>query len=142
MFSVPAAPARLPPIVPAPVVAEPVATPFAGATVIYFEGDSVNLGAEARAVLDLQAEWMLQNPRVTVALHGHADLLSNRARQFAIGERRASAMRRHLVARGVASQRIQITSFGKEKPLSTALDHESQRRNRRGETIFSGVAGQ
>jgi peptidoglycan-associated lipoprotein len=142
MFWLPAEPLRAQQVEPAPVVVEPVAAPFAGATIIYFDRDSVTLDAAARGVLDMQAEWLLQNPRVTATLRGHADLLGNRGRQFAIGEMRAAAMRRHLAARGVASGRIQITSFGKEKPVATALDQESQRRNRRGETIFKGVAGQ
>ena len=38
--------------------------------------------------------------------------------------------------------RITTVSHGKEKPVATALDQESQRRNRRGETIFKGLAGQ
>lgn len=142
MFSVPATPLRAQQIVPAPVVVKPVAAPFAGSTIIYFDDDSITLDAAARAVLDMQAEWLLQNPQVTATMQGHADLLGNRGRQFAIGEMRAAAMRRHLAARGVASARIRITSFGKEKPAATALDQESQRRNRRGETIFKGLAGQ
>lgn len=142
MFSVPAEALRAKPIGPEPVVVEPVPAPFAGSTIIYFDRDSVTLDAAARGVLDMQAEWLLQNPRVSATLQGHADLLGNRGRQFAIGEMRAAAMRRHLAARGVASARIQVTSFGKEKPVATALDQESQRRNRRGETIFKGVAGQ
>lgn len=137
----PTPPRQVPPPPPPVRAAPPEFRPFIGPTVIQFEGDSVQLDPAARAILDQQAEWLLRNPGASVVLRGHADLFGSRARQFAIGEMRAAAMRRHLVARGVSPARIAITSFGKQQPLATARDEESQRRNRRGETIFRGVAG-
>jgi len=134
-----APPAQTPaaPQLPAP----PVFQPFNGSTTIYFDGDSTEPDAAARAVLDQQAEWLLRHPGVTAILRGHADLLGSRARQFAIGEMRAVAMRRYLVTRGVPAARLQVTSFGKQLPVTTARDGASQRLNRRGETIFRGVVG-
>lgn len=126
---------------PLPIPDVPELQPFAGSTAIYFDGDSTELDAAARVILDSQAEWLLRHPGVTAVLGGHADLLGSRARQFAIGEMRAAAMRRYLVVRGVSSARLQITSFGKQLPATTARDEGSQRRNRRGETIFRGVIG-
>ncbi len=141
MFTLTAAPPLVQKTESPPKVPERVAAPFVGSTIVYFQGDGITLDVSAKAVLDQQAEWLLRNPRVTASLQGHADLFGNSARQFAIGEMRAEAMRRYLVARGVGSQRIQVTSFGKQKPVATMLDQESQRQNQRGETIFTGVAG-
>lgn len=124
-----------------PVPASLLFQPFDGPEVIYFESGSAELDTQARAVLDRQAEWMVRNPTVTAVLRGHADLLGDRARQFALGEMRAEAMRRYLVTRGVAPNRLMVTSFGKQRPVSTARDELSQRRNRRGETMFSNAAG-
>lgn len=137
----PAAPRPLPSPSPAPRPAALQFQPFAGPTVIFFEGDSAAVSDAARAILDQQADWLLRNPGVTAVMRGHADLLGSRARQFAIGEMRAVAMRRYLVARGVSPDRIKIASFGKQQPLSRKRDEDSQRRNRRGETIFGGLAG-
>lgn len=114
---------------------------FAGSSSVMFQGDNVELDAEARAILDRQAEWLRRNPQVTASLQGHADLYGGRERQFAIGEMRASAMRRYLVARGVQPDRLEVTSFGKQRPIAAALDEASQQRNRRGETVLRGVAG-
>lgn len=144
VFTIPAPEQRPQPAqraLPAVLPAAPQFQPYVGPAVIFFDGDSAELGAAARAILDRQAEWLLLNPRVTAVMLGHADLLGTRARQFAIGEMRATAMRRYLVARGVPPNRIVVTSYGKQQPVSTALDEESQRRNRRGETVFRGVAG-
>lgn len=132
-----------PPQTPAPpqIPVPPVFQPFTGSTTIYFEGDTTEPDTAARAILDQQAEWLLRHPGVTAVLRGHADLLGSRARQFAIGEMRAVAMRRYLVTRGVPAARLQVTSFGKQLPVTKSRDEASQRRNRRGETIFRGVAG-
>jgi peptidoglycan-associated lipoprotein len=139
MFTVPAAPpAARPSLAPPPGAAY---EPFRGATVILFDNDSTSLTESARSALDEQAEWLLGNPAVTAVVAGHADLFGSRARQFAIGEMRANAMRRYLVSRGVSPNRLIITSFGKQQPITTARDEASQRRNRRGETTFLGMAG-
>jgi len=126
---------------PPPAPPPPAIEPFSGSTTVYFEGDSTELDSNAQSILDQQAEWLLRNPLVTASLQGHGDLLGSRARQFAVGEMRANAMRRHLVARGISPSRLSVTSFGKQQPIATQRDEESQRRNRRGETIFRGVAG-
>lgn len=138
MRSVPP-PVRIAP--PPPIPDTPVFQPFTGSTTIFFDGDTTEPDTAARVILDQQAEWLLRHPGVTAVLRGHADLLGSRARQFAIGEMRAVAMRRYLVARGVPVARLQVTSFGKQLPVTTARDEESQRRNRRGETVFRGVVG-
>lgn len=114
---------------------------YAGSASVYFEGDSAVLDAEARAILDRQAEWLVRNPQVTASLQGHADLFGGRERQIAIGEMRASAVRNYLVVRGVQPTRLEITSFGKQSPQAAALDEASQRLNRRGDTVLRGVAG-
>lgn len=129
---------------PLPQLSRPTLADFlayAGSASVYFEGDSAMLDGNARAILDRQAEWLLRNPQVTASLQGHADLFGGRERQFAIGEMRASAIRRYLVARGVQPSRLEVTSFGKQNPQATVLDEASQRQNRRGETVLRGVAG-
>lgn len=114
---------------------------YAGSASVFFEGQSVELDAEAQSILDKQAEWLLLNPQVTASLQGHADLFGGRERQMAIAEMRASAMRRYLVARGVQPNRVSVTSFGKQYPRSAILDVQSQRGNSRGDTVLSGLAG-
>jgi peptidoglycan-associated lipoprotein len=139
---------RTPAVRPEPPAPTPTQRPtladfiaYAGSTRVYFERDSDLLDGDARAILDRQADWLLRNPQVTASLQGHADMFGGRERQFAIGEMRASAMRRYLVARGVQPARLEVTSFGKQKPQTAVMDLASQRQNRRGETVLHGVAG-
>lgn len=140
LFSVPAAVLAASAIRPKAaelVAVKPEFVPFSGPTTIYFEGNSAQLGSEARSILEQQADWMLLYPQVVALVAGHTDLFGSHGRQFAIGEMRATAMRNQLVARGVAPTRIRVTSFGKQRPIAKSRDEESQRRNRRGQTIFA-----
>lgn len=114
---------------------------FAEISRIYFERNSASLTDEARRTLDAQAEWLREHPDVRASLQGHADALGTREHQLALGERRASAMKFHLAARGIGPDRLTITSFGKQRPAALGLDEASQKSNRRGETVLIGAPG-
>lgn len=114
---------------------------FAGISRIYFEHDSAELTDEARGILDRQAEWLRRHPDARASLQGHADMLGTREHQIALGEKRAAAMKLHLMSRGVTANRLAITSFGKQRPAVLARDEANQKMNRRGETVLTGVPG-
>jgi len=114
---------------------------FAGPTMVYFERGRADLDDAARGVLDRQADWLRHHPEAHASLQGHADALGTRAYQIALGEKRASAMKFYLTARGVAADRLATTSFGKQKPAALGLDEASQKMNRRGETVLIGLPG-
>jgi len=114
---------------------------FAGATTVYFERGRADLSDAARGALDRQADWLRRHPGIRASLQGHADAFGTRAYQVALGEKRASAMKFYLAARGVAADRLSTTSFGKQQPVANGLDEASQKMNRRGETVLIGVSG-
>lgn len=114
---------------------------YAGSTFVLFEQGSAELNPVARAILDRQAQWLNLHPEVRVSLQGHADEFGSREHQFALGEKRAAAMKFHLTVRGVAADRLAPTSLGKERPVRTGHDETSQTQNRRGETVLVGLPG-
>jgi peptidoglycan-associated lipoprotein len=114
---------------------------FAGIKRVYFERNSAELTGEARRTLDQQAEWLRQHPDVRASLQGHADAFGTREHQVALGERRASAMKFYLTARGVAADRLSITSFGKQQPATLGWEEANQKTNRRGEAVLIGAPG-
>jgi peptidoglycan-associated lipoprotein len=101
---------------------------------VFFALDSSSLSAEARAILDRQAEWMGKYGNTKVTIEGHADERGTREYNLALGERRATAVRNYLVAKGVAASRISTVSYGKERPEALGSNEESWARNRRGVT--------
>jgi peptidoglycan-associated lipoprotein len=105
---------------------------------VLFGLDEYDIDAEARAILDSQAEWLGRNPNVRVTIEGHADERGTREYNLALGDRRANAAKNYLAARGVAPGRMTVISYGKERPAALGSDEESYRQNRRAVTVVVG----
>jgi peptidoglycan-associated lipoprotein len=102
---------------------------------VFFALDSHTLTAEARAVLDAQAQWLNTHSTVRITIEGHCDERGTREYNLALGERRANAVASYLEARGVSPTRIQTISWGKERPEAFGTDETSYSRNRRAVTV-------
>lgn len=108
-------------------------------TLINFEFNSAELDAEAKAILDQQAEWIRTFPEIRFRVYGHTDLVGSDAYNQALGLRRARAAVRHLVAQGVNADNLEaMSSFGETKPL--IVTENPERRNRRTVTEVAGFA--
>lgn len=84
---------------------------------IYFAYDSSTLSPEARTILEQQAAWMKKYPNIKVMIGGHCDERGTREYNIALGERRASAAHKFLVAQGACADNMTVASFGKDRPL-------------------------
>lgn len=102
---------------------------------IFFGFDQFNIDAEDQAALSSQAAWLQRNPAVRVTLEGHADERGTRDYNIALGERRANAARNFLAAQGIDPARIDVISYGKERPDALGSNEESWARNRRAVTV-------
>jgi len=87
--------------------------------VIFFEFDSSTLSQEARDELAENAEWLKQDPARTLTIEGHTDEVGTTEYNVALGERRARAAHEYIVALGIDASRVQILSYGEEKPASS-----------------------
>ena len=108
----------------------------AGSDVIYFNTDRHDLDDPGRATLDAQAAWLSANPAVRVTLEGHADERGTREYNIALGERRANAVRDYLTARGISATRMEVVSYGRERPVAVGSDEGAWAQNRRAVTIL------
>ncbi|RVT97617.1 peptidoglycan-associated lipoprotein Pal [Rhodovarius crocodyli] len=102
---------------------------------IFFETDRSTVAADQRPVLERQARWLAQYSSVQVTMEGHADERGTREYNLALGQRRANSARDVLVASGVASTRIQVISYGKDRPEALGSDEGSWAQNRRAVTV-------
>lgn len=108
---------------------------------ILFAVDQSTLDATAMATLDGQAQWLMTNPEFIALIEGHADEQGTREYNLALGARRAAAVRDYLVSRGVAANRLNTISYGKERPIEICSDESCYRQNRRGVTVLTVGAG-
>lgn len=104
---------------------------------VLFPVDQASLTDEARAILVAQADWMSLNTDYNAIIEGHADEQGTREYNIGLGARRADAVREFLISRGVASNRLQVVSFGKERPLEICSDETCYSKNRRSVTVLA-----
>jgi peptidoglycan-associated lipoprotein len=102
---------------------------------LYFPYNSSSLTAEAKAVLDKQAVWWAEGSRPEMIIEGHCDERGTREYNLALGERRANAVKKYLISKGVDSEIIQTISYGKERPAVIGTGEETWKFNRRGVTV-------
>jgi peptidoglycan-associated lipoprotein len=98
---------------------------------VYFGYDQSTLTAEAQATLDMQAAFLKANPTIRIVIQGHCDERGTREYNLALGDRRASASRDYLVAKGVNASRLTTISYGKERPAVGGSNDTSYALNRR-----------
>lgn len=107
---------------------------------VFFGYDRFDLTPEARSVLERQAAWLQRYQNVRVLVAGNADERGTREYNLALGARRAAAAKDYLVSLGVAANRLETVSYGKERPLDPRSNEEAWSVNRNAHTqIVSGA---
>ncbi len=104
--------------------------------VIYFEYDSADIKAEFRPVIEAHAIYLNRHPDSIMTLEGHADERGSREYNLALGERRATSVRRQLVLLGASAGQIRTVSYGEERPISEDHSEQAYSLNRRVEILY------
>ena len=112
--------------------------PAAVLTTLYFPYDSAEVLPEQRERLEQNAMWMRQNPEKSLVLEGHTDERGSSEYNVALGERRAVSVKTYMEQLGIEASRLQILSYGEEKPVAYGQDEADYRSNRRVEFIPQG----
>ena len=104
---------------------------------IYFDYDKSNIRPEFQPVLEGIAAWAARNPGRQLLVEGHCDERGTDEYNLALGERRALAVRRYLVALGVPADHMHTLSYGEEKAAVPGSDESAWSKNRRAEFKIS-----
>ena len=103
---------------------------------VLFAVDQSVLSEQSRILLNAQASWLMRNADYSALIEGHADQQGTREYNLALGARRANAVREYLVSRGVASNRLETISYGKERPVEFCAQETCYQKNRRAVTVI------
>jgi peptidoglycan-associated lipoprotein len=109
------------------------------AAMINFDYDQAVVRQADQATLDRKAAIMAANPGVKIRIAGHADERGSDEYNLALGNRRAAAAKRYLENKGVDGSRVDVVSYGEERPLNPGNDETAYAQNRRDE--FEVTAG-
>lgn len=106
---------------------------------INFDYNESAIRGTDQANLDRKAAIMQANPGLRIRVSGHADERGSDEYNLALGNRRATAAQRYLQNKGIDASRIDVISYGEERPLDNAGTEDAFARNRRDE--FEVTAG-
>lgn len=129
----------LPPPLPLPDAPERIARPHGTLSsvvvdTVHFATDRADLSDDAKDIIYRQAQWLMRYPDTTVTVDGHADKRASDSYNYALGMRRATAVKDYLVKAGVEEERVTIVSSGERDPVAAGSDSVSLSLNRRAVT--------
>jgi peptidoglycan-associated lipoprotein len=113
-----------------------ITPPGAALQDVYYEFDSIDLKADAAAILKKNAEWMKANPLARVEVEGHCDDVGSAEYNLALGAKRAQRARDFLMEEGIAPDRLVTISYGKEAPACLEPNEECRVKNRRARFVM------
>ncbi|MDR2214315.1 MAG: OmpA family protein, partial [Nevskiaceae bacterium] len=106
---------------------------------VTFATDSSMINAEFRPILDNVAATMREFNQTVIEVAGHTDSTGTRAYNQQLSERRAQSVADHLVAQGVARNRIITVGAGMDHPVASNSTVEGRAQNRRVEITIVPV---
>lgn len=102
---------------------------------VFFDYDKYNLTAESKSILEGDAAELKRVQDAMVTIEGHCDERGTVSYNLALGEKRANAAKEYLVALGVSGSRINVVSYGKERPFDTGHTEAAWAKNRRAHLV-------
>ncbi|MFH1260281.1 MAG: peptidoglycan-associated lipoprotein Pal [Elusimicrobiota bacterium] len=101
---------------------------------VNFDFDQAVVRADARQILEKNAEYLKTKPELFILVEGHCDERGSVEYNLALGQRRATAVRNYYLKLGLRGSRITTISYGEEKPLEYGSNENAWAKNRRAET--------
>lgn len=80
---------------------------------------------------DAVVKILKENPSATVEIDGHADLTGDVCKNLILSEKRAKAVERYLISKGIDAKRISAKGFGTAQPKEENKTEQGRAHNRR-----------
>ncbi|MDR2777176.1 MAG: peptidoglycan-associated lipoprotein Pal [Rickettsiales bacterium] len=99
---------------------------------VFFAFNSAALSGATKKALNLVATKLAKDKNAKpITVEGHCDERGTREYNLALGQKRANAVKKYLISKGVASKRIKTLSYGKERPAAFGKGEAVWSQNRR-----------
>ena len=93
--------------------------------------NSYGLSESPSLLLNNIAKFMMKHPDVNVRIEGNCDERGTEEYNLALGLKRAKAAKQYLISKGISQDRIDIISYGEDKPLVSEHNEYAWAKNRR-----------
>ncbi len=98
---------------------------------IQFETGKDVIKTSSYGILDEVVTIMKENPSYSLDINGHTDNSGNAKANKALSQKRAAAVEKYLVKKGVSDKRLSPYGFGPDQPIESNDTPEGKARNRR-----------
>jgi outer membrane protein OmpA-like peptidoglycan-associated protein len=103
---------------------------------VLFDFDKAVIKTDYVPELEKWVEYFKENPEATAEILGHADSVGTVEYNQDLSERRARAVVKYLVDRGVEEDRLRSSGFGETMPAASNATSEGRQKNRRVEMKY------
>ena len=102
---------------------------------VHFQTASAVLLPESYAALDSIYRWLAENPDVELEIRGYTDSVGEWEYNLKLSQRRADAVRRYFIKRGIAPERLRAVGYGEANPIASNATKAGRAANRRIEFV-------
>jgi outer membrane protein OmpA-like peptidoglycan-associated protein len=98
---------------------------------IVFTTGSADLLSQSIPELEKLQNYLLMHSETKLEISGHTDNTGKEENNRALSQKRAEAVVKYLVGKGIKERRLSAKGFGEEKPISSNETEEGKSKNRR-----------
>jgi len=98
---------------------------------LHFDFDQADINIKYNKSLDNIVEILKKNPFLNIEIQGHTDNRGSKQYNKKLSEKRAKAVARYLIKKGIRTARISYVGYGYEIPIATNKTEEGRSLNRR-----------
>lgn len=103
---------------------------------VNFATNSAKIDSEDTPYIDKLVAYMKEHPQTKVRLEGYTDSDGSAAYNLRLSAKRAEAVKKELIARGIEASRITTRAFGEANPIASNDTPEGKAQNRRVEAVI------
>lgn len=105
-----------------------------------FETGSDVIKDESFEALDNLARLLNAKKNYLVSIEGHTDNIGDPAINLSLSKRRAQAVKKYLISKGIDGKRLFADGFGSSRPIASNATPEGRKKNRRVEFLIMRLA--
>lgn len=98
---------------------------------IHFETGKDKIKPESYPILDAVVDVLQKSSAIKLQVQGHTDDVGTNKANLDLSERRAAAVRKYLIGKGISLERLESKGFGEEVPLVENNSTQNRALNRR-----------
>ena len=98
---------------------------------VYFDFDKFVIRPDMQSVVDVIATQAQSQDSIQLVIEGNTDEFGTDEYNYALGTKRAIAVRDALVVKGMSRDSIRVVSFGESKPICMDKTRDCYQKNRR-----------